>query len=104
MELNIAQHIENAQQRGFSARLHRGLGTEDFRNNQRRLALRGLGQPPATKSWDEYPFASTVEGGGNTSIEPVPINEQRVQGGVINAFYLEEALTYQDPFWVEIVP
>jgi hypothetical protein len=106
---SIAAHIEKAQDptRGswsYPARLSRGLGTEDFRRNQRRLALKGIGRAPAGKSWDEYPFASTIEGGGSTSVEPVPIEEQLVQGGVINHFYSLHGLIYADHFWVIIVP
>ena len=41
-------------------------------------------------SCDEYPFASTAEGGGNTVIAEVPKTENDKQGTMLAAFYRKE--------------
>ena len=55
-------------------------------------------------SWDEYPFASSVQGGANSSVVSVPIQEQRIQGGVIAASYILQSIEIGTPFFVVIVP
>ena len=62
----------------------------------------------APLSCDEYPFASTLEGGGlegrDVSIAGVPLHEQRIQGGQLTAFYRQHRLKLADLFLVEVVP
>ena len=36
---------------------------------------------------DEYPFASTFEGGADASVKAVPLSEQIKQGNHLSAFY-----------------
>jgi RHS repeat-associated protein len=40
-----------------------------------------------TMEWDEYPFASTAQGGAGASVVQVPQVQNRVQGGLLSAFY-----------------
>jgi RHS repeat-associated protein len=52
-------------------------------------------------SCEEYPFASTVEGGSGARIRGVPVEEQKRQGGDVNNFYTHKAkLTAGDRFRV----
>ena len=37
-------------------------------------------------SWDEYPFASTIEGGWGAFMSRVPKEEQQYQAGVLGPF------------------
>ena len=39
------------------------------------------------RSCDEYPFASTTQGGSSATVAKVPLPSQWVQGGIISAFY-----------------
>jgi hypothetical protein len=112
----IAQHIEDAQKENRPGAppvpLHVGDRTRAFRDANRSVALDGL--LPAgfdaqgnRLSWDEYPFASTLEGGKprpTVSVRLMPRDEQNVQGGIISGFYTSEGLVYGDCFYVIIVP
>jgi RHS repeat-associated protein len=110
----IAQHIEDAQNAGpyhSSVELHVGDRTEQFRIANRRAVLKGKGSAGTDASgspleWDEYPFASTKEGGDpkTASVRAVPWLEQRRQGGVVNAFYNAQVLMPGDCFYVRIIP
>jgi Deoxyribonuclease NucA/NucB len=42
---------------------------------------------------DEYPFASSVEGGAGAQEQEVPALENQCQGGTINAAYRREGIT-----------
>jgi hypothetical protein len=56
-------------------------------------------------SWDEYPFASSEQGGRpGVTIWPVPIWENHLQGGIIIGSYYLENIKYKDEFAVVIVP
>jgi len=60
-------------------------------------------------SCDEYPFASTYQGGAGASTMPVPGWEQSVQGGVNSSFYQGNnnqlrPLVNGDIFAVVVVP
>lgn len=95
--LNVA-----AYQGGKPQRLTR----VDFvqRNINRANALRGRGPAGPGLSWDEYPFASTREGGFGASVIPVPQMENWKQGGIVGASYLIENIKVGDPFWAVVVP
>lgn len=51
---------------------------------------------------DEYPFASTREGGTGASTMGVPASEQRIQGGTISAFYRKNKLKNGSQFTVKV--
>ncbi len=53
---------------------------------------------------DEYPFASTAEGGECATITGVPLGEQRIQGGLLSNFYRENDIGDGDPFRVVVTP
>ncbi|MEW2577693.1 NucA/NucB deoxyribonuclease domain-containing protein [Streptomyces syringium] len=75
----------------------------------RRAVCAGKTAPPgsAGPSCDEYPFASTREGGtalpaASRGITWVPVRENNRQGGMINKFELGNRLLNGDAFWVKV--
>ena len=93
----IASHIRAAQAAGKPAILHRVVPVP---RDRRPGACRGWRGPG---SCDEYPFASTIEGGpGKASIAGVPVQEQRRQGGDLLAFYRRHRIGNGDAFVVVV--
>jgi len=70
----------------------------------RYFATRGMGSAGAGMSWDEYPFASTTQGGRGAIVRPVPERQNWIQGGIIAAAYVAEQIRAGDPFVVIITP
>lgn len=68
--------------------LHWNGSSSEMTKSNRKESLRDWPYPrPAGMSVEEYPFASTVEGGSFASTGLVPLEEQYIQGGLLNAFY-----------------
>ena len=80
---NIANNIKNAQANGAPSVLTSTTDSDLIAAN-RRAATAGFTGP---QSPDEYPFASTYEGGAGAYVSSVPIQEQRIQGGSLGTFY-----------------
>lgn len=88
--------------------LHRLVDDAQQRRNRRIACARKVtGPPPKGKSCDEYPFASTHEGGH--SLPPadrgwawVPTDQQNRQGGLIRTFYYINRVLNRDAFWVAV--
>jgi hypothetical protein len=99
---NIAENIENAQKNGAPKTLNRATSKSEIRKN-RREALRGLNAPDKGLSLDEYPFASSKQGGTGAFVKPVPVSEQNIQGGKLSSFYKKHKLGEGDEFDVEVV-
>lgn len=62
---------------------------------------------PEGKSCDEYPFASTDQGGSkvappNSGWAWVPVKEQDSQGGLISSFYSKFRVLDGDAYWVSV--
>ena len=99
---NIALHTKLAWAAGHPALLHRGEPGSGTAN-------RALACTAAIKaqlkplSCDEYPHASSQEGGANASTAGVPGGEQRIQGGTVNATYTVNNLQPGDEFLVVIL-
>jgi RHS repeat-associated protein len=55
-------------------------------------------------SFDEYPFASSKEGGANSRVTPVPLWQNCVQGGIIAASYKIQDINEGVPFTVVPIP
>jgi hypothetical protein len=81
----IAAHIKQAQAQGYPSTLTRLTNKAQIDAN--RKAACGNFARPIGYECDEYPFASTHEGGNGASVAPVLPKEQRVQGGTMSAFY-----------------
>ncbi len=95
-------HIRDAVElEGKPLLLTRGfVGIDDL---NRPIALRGHKNLNPDINWlDEYPFASTVEGGFGASVREVAIWEQRLQGGQLSALYTFVNVNQQ--FLVMLVP
>jgi len=82
---NIAENFDEAVAQGQPTQLTRADAAQ--RDINRREALAGHDPAPSGQSLDEYPFASTLEGGSGASVRPVPIPEQNYQGGVLSAAF-----------------
>ncbi len=80
---NIADNIQTAQENGAPSVLTR-LEDQAAIHENRAAAISGF---TGTGSPDEYPFSSTYEGGAGAYVSGVPMEEQRIQGGVISQFY-----------------
>jgi hypothetical protein len=61
------------------------------------------GRFQGTGSCDEYPFASSMQGGLGARVAGVPLQENRIQGGVISAFYAKHMLKHGDPYLVRVI-
>ena len=85
----IAKHVRAAQAGGQPRVLHRVSAAVREAN---RRAVCGHWPRGSKLSCDEYPFASTYEGGRGASIAGVPLREQRRQGGALRAFYAKERI------------
>lgn len=98
----IAKTFDTAVENGAPTRLNRVTGAA--RDANRRAALRGQSPAPAGQSLDEYPFACSVQGGCGSFVNPVPVGEQRYQGGVLSSFFQKSGIGPGDPFDVMFGP
>ncbi|MFD1034604.1 NucA/NucB deoxyribonuclease domain-containing protein [Sphingomonas hankookensis] len=99
----IAANIEAAFAEGHSSILNRLVGRDAIRA-QRADALAGQAKPPTGYSLDEFPFASSKQGGAGARVVPVPVGEQNVQGGMLSSFYQKHGITHGDPYRVIVIP
>lgn len=95
---NIARNIQDAQDNGYPSILTRTTD-EAQKEANRAAACAGFCGPGSP---DEYPFASTMEGGAGARVRSVPIREQRIQGGVIAKFYEKFNVKHGDRFVVRV--
>jgi RHS repeat-associated protein len=93
---NIARNIESALEEGQPDVLTRTMDPDLIAAN-RAAACAGFCGP---ESPDEYPFASTFEGGAGARIESVPLQEQFIQGALLNNFYAKYQIGHGDMFRV----
>ncbi|MGC1301319.1 MAG: NucA/NucB deoxyribonuclease domain-containing protein [Caulobacteraceae bacterium] len=98
----IGANVDAAIGEGHPSKLHR-LEIQPLRRKNRRDALRGLGARPKDQSYDEYPPASSQEGGAGARVALVPRSEQNVQGGQLSAFYRKHKIKHGDPFHIKVV-
>ncbi|SDD24910.1 Deoxyribonuclease NucA/NucB [Actinokineospora iranica] len=98
----IARHVTMAWQAGQLALLHRAeKGTG---GTNRSLACTGpRKQEMKPASCDEYPLASSLEGGAGASTQAVPGGEQFIQGGVVNSTYQKNNMKTGDEFLVVVI-
>jgi RHS repeat-associated protein len=101
----IHQNIQTAVQNGAPTTLSRA---DDAGKRQNRAdALRGMGKRKKGQSLDEYPYASSQQGGGKAKgarVSSVPAREQNIQGGQMSSFYKQAGLKPGDPYIVKLVP
>ncbi|MDQ6685912.1 MAG: NucA/NucB deoxyribonuclease domain-containing protein, partial [Pseudomonadota bacterium] len=71
----------------------------------RRVALKGHAKAAKGFSLDEFPFASSYEGGKpTTTVRPIKVSEQNKQGGKLSSFYQTNNIKDGSPYIVKIVP
>lgn len=99
---NIADNIQAATG-GAPTVLNRETDPRQIARN-RRAALRGQPRPPPGFSLDEFPFASTLQGGAGARVAPVPVGEQAIQGGSLSSFFQANKIGQGGPFIVIVVP
>lgn len=99
---DVAKNISTAQAAGKPMLLRRVSSIQAKIN--RREALRGLKPAGIGKSLDEYPFASSLQGGRGSRVTPVPIIQNLIQGGIISVSYRLEKINIGDDFWVVVIP
>ncbi len=82
----IGRHIDAAQNAGYPMLLNYiGPNLNDF--NRRQVCTKKVKESLSPLSCDEYPFASTIQGGTGASVTGVPDWEQDIQGGYNLKFY-----------------
>jgi Deoxyribonuclease NucA/NucB len=110
---NISANIKRIQsaghygEKGVGSPLHRLADTAKRDANRAAVCPRSATPPASDLSCDEYPFASTYEGGtalpaSDRGTAWVPSTEQNKQGGQLNAFALANRVLDNDPYWVEV--
>ncbi len=100
----IASHVYQAIQSGKPWKLtYIGADNDNLNDRNRYHACKYLPSPrPSGKECDEYPFASTYEGGQGASAELVPEQENQIQGGQLSAFYRSNNLRNGSQFIVGV--
>ena len=102
----IATNVANAFMLGQPMVLTRASKEQKNRNRDAatgRLASAGYDNG-VQMSWDEYPFASSLEGGAGTIIARVPLSEQNMQGWTLSQFYRLNNVNLGDRYKVAILP
>jgi RHS repeat-associated protein len=92
----IGPHIKDAQKAGRQPSILTRTTNRALIDRNRDAATRGV------SGLDEYPFASTYEGGAGASVKPVPWSEHRHQGLDISNFYRKFNINDGDRFKVVV--
>jgi RHS repeat-associated protein len=95
---NIARNVQSALDDGQPDVLTRTTDNALIRAN-RAAACAGFCGPGSP---DEYPFASTYEGGAGAQVQGVPLQEQYIQGGLLRSFYAKYGIGDGDLFRVVV--
>lgn len=82
-------------------KLTRQTGRSKIRKN-RRAALKGTSKGPPGTSLDEFPFASSTQGGKGAAVAAIPVTEQCAQGGKLSSFYRNNNIQAGDSYWVKV--
>lgn len=88
----IIKNITDAFARGKPFVLHK-LDGKPNQNAKRAAACAPFNASYPGGSCDEYPFASSMEGGAGAHIMEVPLREQLCQGGTLAREYLRQNIT-----------
>ncbi|SDO05084.1 Deoxyribonuclease NucA/NucB [Paenibacillus sp. yr247] len=98
--------LENAQENGHSLEnLQRGGGTREAQKNRyeaQKQIRKEQGPPPEGHDYDEFPYASTKQGGAGAHVEPVPSEENQAVGRDLGQFYKKNGINENDSFDIKI--
>jgi hypothetical protein len=97
----IARNITMAFGAGKPDTLTRGTPAQQAAN-RKVVCLRSFPRTHGGQC-DEFPFASSVEGGAGAQQQEVPPRENQCQGGTINAAYRREGIVPGDRYLVVII-
>lgn len=99
--------LENAQKNGHSLEvLQRGSGTRAAQKNRyeaQKEIRKQQGPPPKGHEYDEFPYASTKQGGVGSHVGPVPSAENQAAGRDLGKFYREQGIKENDKFDIKII-
>lgn len=98
---NVCANIRNAFRMGKPKQLQRTTNRSQIRRNRRQSGCGGLGRRTGYNC-DEYPFASTFQGGRGAVVRLVPIRENSIQGGMLAAFYRRNRIGHGGCFRVRV--
>ena len=98
---NVCANIRNAFRMGKPRQLQRTTNPSQIRRNRRQSGCRRLGRRTGYNC-DEYPFASSLQGGSGAVVKLVPIRENSVQGGMLAAFYRRNNIGHGGCFKVKV--
>jgi hypothetical protein len=98
----ICANFDAAVRAGAPTVLNR-ITSKDRRRRNRREALRGRPPAGAGFQWDEYPFASTRQGGAGARVMKVPAGENSYQGRTLSSFYRRRHIGNGTAFRVKCV-
>jgi hypothetical protein len=99
---NKVQVIKQRMGKSNRKKLTRQTGRSKIRKN-RRAALKGKKKAGPKLSLDEFPFASTKQGGKGAAVRAIPASEQNAQGGKMSSFYQNNNVKDGDSFIVKVV-
>ncbi|MEU9148479.1 RHS repeat-associated core domain-containing protein [Streptomyces sp. NPDC048349] len=99
----IAINDQSAIDAGHPNVLHRQIGEAKKNMNRWWSGCNDWKKQGGVRSCDEYPFATTKEGGIGAQIRDVPVSEQNKQGGDLGGFYRSNKLKDGDPFMVVVI-
>ncbi|KAK3578325.1 hypothetical protein CHS0354_039032 [Potamilus streckersoni] len=97
---NVCQNIKNAINSGKTRSLQRITDQNQIKKN-RQAACGSVKCTAPTNSCDEYPFASTSQGGAGATTRCVPLSENNSQGGQLAGFYKKNNVGDKDWFYMK---
>ena len=104
---NHVRMLENANEKGHSFNnLERNGGTREARKNRyesQKNIRKAQGGPPKGFDYDEYPYASTKQGGKGAHVEPVPSAENQAVGRDLGQFYIRNKIKEGDVYNIRII-
>ena len=98
---SVCANMLNAIRSGKPSQLTRITNSAQIARNRRDSGCRSLGSRPG-HNCDEYPFASSAQGGRGAVVRLVPIRENSIQGGTLAAFYRRYNIGNNDCFNVRM--
>ncbi|MFD9412427.1 NucA/NucB deoxyribonuclease domain-containing protein [Streptomyces sp. NPDC059989] len=99
----IAINDRSAIDAGHPSVLHREKNKANQKLNRWWAGCNDWKGQGGAQTCDEYPFATTKEGGAGAQLREASIVEQRYQGGDLNGFYSKNKIKDGDPFLVAVI-